>query len=105
MGLFRFKLSSIVVRTLLPRRLRRIGSGRIVGCCCCCWSKFDGRLLRTSPLSHKMAVSRLALGRKQRMMVAGSSVVGMMGMMGMTGTVFVCFRVRVCIRMYVVCSF
>ena len=78
-----------MVRSLNPRRLRRIGSGRIVGCCCC-WSylsKLDGRLWRTSPLIRKMAVSRLALGRKRRTMVAGSSVVGKMGKMGMRGTV------------------
>lgn len=46
----------------------------------------DGRLWRKSPWPHKMAVSRLALGRKRRTM-AGSSVVGMMGMMGMRGTI------------------
>ena len=35
-----------------------------------------------------MAVSRLALGRKQRTMAVGSLVAGKMGMMGMRGTVF-----------------
>lgn len=40
------------------------------------------RLWRTSPLIRTMAVSKLALGRKQRTMVAGSLVVGMMGMRG-----------------------
>lgn len=63
----------------------RIGSDRIVGCCCL--SMFDGHLLRMSPLIRMTAVSRLALGRKRRTMVAGSSVVGMMGKMGMMGTV------------------
>lgn len=40
-----------------------------------------------SPFPRKTAVSRLALGRKRRTMVAGSLVVGKMGMMGMKGTV------------------
>ena len=64
----------------------RTGSDRIAGCCCCL-SMFDGHLLRMSPLIRMTAVSRLALGRKRRTMVAGSSVVGMMGKMGMMGTV------------------
>lgn len=42
-----------------------------------------------------MAVSRLALGRKRRTMVAGSFVVGKMGMMGMMGTVL-CACGRLC---------
>lgn len=68
-----------MVRILLPHQLRRIGSNRIVGCCL---SMFDGHLLRMSPLIRTMAVSRLALGRKQRTMVAGSLAEGMMGKMG-----------------------
>lgn len=63
-----------MVRSLRPRRLMRIGSGRTVGCCCCCcWQrKFDGRLWRKSPSIRMTVVSRLALGRKQRIGVAGS---------------------------------
>lgn len=83
-------LFSIVVRTLRPRQPRRIGQGRTVGCCCCCLSMSDGHLLRMSPSIRTTAVSRLALGRKQRTTVAGSFVAGMMGMMGKMGTVFVC---------------
>lgn len=68
--------------TLHPRRRLRIGSGRSAGCCC--WlSRLDGRWSRTSPSLRRMAVSRLALGRKQRKMVAGS----LAGTMGMKGTV------------------
>lgn len=84
-----------MVRSLSPHRLKRIGLDRI-GCFrCCCLSKIDGRLWRKSPLIHKMAVSRLALGRKRRTMVAGSFVVGKMGMMGMKGTVLERERERV----------
>ena len=68
-----------MVRILLPRQPKRIGSSRTAGCCL---SRSDGHLLRTSPLIHKRAASRLALGRKQRMRVAGSLVAGMMGTMG-----------------------
>lgn len=73
-----------MVRTRRPRRPKRIGSGRIVGCCCLL-SMIDGRLWRKSPLNHTMAVSRLALGRKQRTMVAGSLAEGMMGKRGTVG--------------------
>lgn len=48
----------------------------------------DGHLWRMSPLNRTMAVSMLALDRKRRTMVVGSSVVGMMGKMGMMGTDF-----------------
>ena len=78
-----------MVRILRPRQPKRIGSNRTVGCCCCCCclSMFDGHLLRMSPSLRTTAVSRLALGRKQRTTVAGSFVAGMMGKMGMMGTV------------------
>lgn len=82
-----FQQSSTVVRSLSLHRLKHIGLGRIVGCCCCL-STIDGRLSHMSPLIRKMAVSRLALGRKRRTMV-GSLVEGMMGKMGMMGTVCV----------------
>ena len=72
-----------MVRSRSPHRPRRIGSGRTVGCCL---SRSDGRLWRMSPLSRTMAVSRLALGRKQRTMVGGSLVEGMMGTRGTRGT-------------------
>lgn len=45
-----------------------------------------GVLRRMSPLIHKMVVSKLALGKRQHMMV-GSFVVGSLGMMGMKGTI------------------
>lgn len=83
-----------MARSLSPRQPRHIGSDRIVGCY---WSSSDGRLRNKSLLSHKMAVSRLALGRKRRKMAAGSlagKMAGMMagkmvGKMGMRGTVIV----------------
>lgn len=73
-----------MVRTLLPHRWKRIGSGRIVGCCYQL-SRFDGHLWRMSPCLRKRAVSRLALGRKRRTRVAGKMAEGKMGMMGTVG--------------------
>lgn len=75
---------------LLPHRPSCIGCYRIVGCGCFLLSMIDD-LRRMSPLIHKLAVSKLALGKRQHMMV-GSFVVGslgMMGMMGMMGTIIV----------------
>lgn len=70
-----------MVRSLNPHRWKRIGSSRIG---CCFQSKSGGRLWRTSPWIRKMAVSKLALGRKQHKMAVSS--LGMMGSLGSLGT-------------------
>lgn len=67
--IFCIELFSIAGHTLGSRQPRRTGSGRTAGCCL---SMTDGRLLRTSPWTRMRAASKLALGRKQRMRVAGS---------------------------------
>lgn len=98
----KFKISIVVLRIrLLLRQLMHIGSGRIVGCCCCLLSMLGGRLLRKSPLNHMMVARTMALGMRQRMMVAGSSVVGSFVAVGTMGTIILLLFVSCCFEVFI----